>query len=318
MRKTISLLVKAAVSGLLLYFALNFVNLETVASRLSRIAPGWALLGLLALLAQILLVTQRWRLIVTQCGGDLPFGQLFRFSMIGTFFNQTLPSSVGGDAMRMWLVAKPTNWRIGTYSVFLDRVVGVTVLAALVVLCLPWTLELVRNPVGRSALLLIGVGSIAAGLIFISLSSERLRILQRWSLTRHLADVATIAVQILRSPRTLAPIVGVTIVVHLLTATAAWAAARSVGANLSLPYALFLVLPVMLVAIVPISIAGWGVREGAMVAAFAYAGLPEADGLIVSLLFGAGTLLLGAAGGMIWVLTGERGKRPVAPDVVGE
>ena len=59
--------------------------------------------------------------------------------------------------------------------------------------------------------------------------------------------------------------------------------------------ALFLVLPVMLVSVVPISIAGWGVREGAMVAAFAYAGLPQSDGLLVSILFGVSYLILGRA-----------------------
>ena len=58
-------------------------------------------------------------------------------------------------------------------------------------------------------------------------------------------------------------------------------------------------LPVVLVTVVPISIAGWGVREGAMIAAFGYAGLPTSDGLIVSLLFGAGYLVLGAAGGLV-------------------
>ena len=73
-------------------------------------------------------------------------------------------------------------------------------------------------------------------------------------------------------------------------------------------------LSVVLVTIVPISIAGWGVREGAMVAAFAYAGLQQADGLIVSLLFGAGYLVLGVVGGLIWVLTSDRSKRPAATD----
>jgi len=32
--------------------------------------------------------------------------QTFRFNLIGTFFNQTLPSSIGGDAVRLWLVAR--------------------------------------------------------------------------------------------------------------------------------------------------------------------------------------------------------------------
>ena len=49
----------------------------------------------------------------------------------------------------------------------------------------------------------------------------------------------------------------------------------------------FVVLPIFLVSVVPISVAGWGVRESAMVMAFAYAGLMDSDGLIVSLLFGS-------------------------------
>jgi uncharacterized membrane protein YbhN (UPF0104 family) len=317
MRKIISLLLKAAVSGLLLYFALNFVNIGTVAGRLSRIAPGWIALMLLALLVQIFFLALRWQQLVMQCGATLPYGLMLRFSMIGLFFNQTLPSSVGGDAMRIWLTAKLTSWRTAAYSVFLDRVVGVVALAGLVVVCLPWTLQLVKNPVGRTALLVIGLGSIAAGLIFIGFSWKRLRILQHWSPTRHLADVATIAVRILGAPRTLAPLAAVSILIHLMTTVAAWAAARSVGADLSPLNSLFLVLPVMLVSIIPISIAGWGVREGAMVAAFAYAGLPQADGLIVSLLFGAASLVLGGVGGVVWVLGSERAKRPVTPDVVG-
>ena len=65
-------------------------------------------------------------------------------------------------------------------------------------------------------------------------------------------------------------------------------------------------LPVALIAVVPISIAGWGVREGAMVAAFAYAGLPQSDGLLVSILFGVSYLMLGVLGGLVWVLGPQR------------
>jgi uncharacterized membrane protein YbhN (UPF0104 family) len=317
MRKFLSLLLKAAVSGLLLYLALNFVNIATVADRLSRISPAWFALELLALLAQLFCLAARWQRLLTQCGATLSFASMLRFSIVSMFFNQTLPSSVGGDAMRIWLAAKQSDWRTATYSVFLDRLVGVLVLAGLVVVCLPWTLQLVQNPIGRSALLAIGLGSIAAGIIFLSLAWKRLHFLQRWAPTRHLADMAVVAIRILRSPRALAPIGGLSVLIHLLTAVAAWAAARAIGADLSLLYALFLVLPVVLVAVVPISIAGWGVREGAMVAAFAYAGLPQADGLIVSLLFGAGFLVLGACGGVIWVTTSERAMRSVAADAIG-
>jgi uncharacterized membrane protein YbhN (UPF0104 family) len=316
MRRALSVLIKLTISGLLLYLALNWVNLGTVASRLSQIDPRWVAFGLLLPLMQTLLLAMRWQEIIGQCGADLPLGQMFRFCMAALFFNQTLPSSVGGDAVRIWMAGKQTNWRIAAYSVLIDRVVGVISLAIVVTACLPWTLSLVRNPVGRSALLLIGLGCLAAGVVFVSLAWQRLRVLQRWAPTRHLAATATVALGILRSPRVLARIFGLSFIIHLLTVVLAWCAARSVGADLSLAYALFLVLPVILIAIVPISVAGWGVREGVMVAAFGYAGLPPSDGLIVSLLFGASYLVIGGIGGLVWTLTTPRAEREIAPSIL--
>lgn len=306
MRKVLTFSIKAAVSGLLLYFTLAAVNIGTVMNRLSHIDVRWAMAGLFFLAIQLAAMAWRWRLLVARCGADLPYARLLRLSIIGLFFNQTLPSSAGGDAVRIWLLGKLSTWRVAAYSVLLDRVIGVVALAILVVLCLPWTLDLVRNPVGRAALLLIGCGCIAAGIVFVALSWRRLRFLQRWTPTRHLAAAAGVAWSILRSPSSSIAVFGTSIVVHFLTALAAWSAARAVGADLPLLYSLYLVLPVILLTVIPISIAGWGVREGAMVVAFGYAGLAQSDGLIVSLLFGFGYLVLGAAGGLVWVLTSNR------------
>jgi hypothetical protein len=76
---------------------------------------------------------------------------------------------------------------------------------------------------------------------------------------------------------------------------------------------LFMVPPVILIATVPVSIAGWGVREGSMIVAFAYAGLPQSDGLVVSVLIGITFFIIGAIGGLIWVAGGMR--RPKTADV---
>jgi uncharacterized protein (TIRG00374 family) len=309
MRKALSLVAKAAVSGLLLYFSLDLVHFETVRDRLIQIDPRWNVLGLLMLVMQTIALAMRWELILTRCGTPLTLTRSFRYSMIAAFFNQTLPSSVGGDAMRIWLVGKHANWRAAAYSVFLDRVTGVVTLAGLVVVCLPWTLAVVHDPTGRIALLIIGFGCIAAGFVFISLAWKRLHILQHWAATRHLAAVATVAVELLRTPRALVPIFGLSILINILTVLVAWCAAHSVNANVPILYLLYLMLPVVLISIVPISIAGWGVREGAMVAAFTYAGLPQSDGLIISLLFGAIYLALGVGGGVVWIFSSDRTDR---------
>ena len=59
MRKAVTLVAKAAVSGLLLYFALDLVNIETVRDRLSQINPAWLVLGFLILVIQ----PSRWRFV---------------------------------------------------------------------------------------------------------------------------------------------------------------------------------------------------------------------------------------------------------------
>ena len=57
--------------------------------------------------------------------------QAMRYNVIGTFFNQTLPSSIGGDAVRLWLVARAgAGWRAATYSIFVDRAIGLIALAS--------------------------------------------------------------------------------------------------------------------------------------------------------------------------------------------
>ena len=83
------------------------------------------------------------------------------------------------------------------------------------------------------------------------------------------------------------------LVVHVLSVAVAWCAAQSVDAPFPFWHALLLLPPVLLIASVPISIAGWGVRESALVLAFSYAGLPRSDGLIISVLFGVVILVAG-------------------------
>ena len=86
-----------------------------------------------------------------------------RYCMIGSFFNQTLPSSIGGDAMRLWLVGRgPAGWKAAAYSIFVDRAIGLIALAVLIVASLPWSYRLIGDPQGRLALLFVDFAALAA------------------------------------------------------------------------------------------------------------------------------------------------------------
>jgi hypothetical protein len=256
---------------------------------------------------QVVLVALRWQRIAVPSGAPIAAATALRYNVIAAFFNQTLPSTVGGDAARIWFVARGgAGWRAATYSVVVDRVIGLAVLVAIVIVCLPWLLDLVRDPLGRASVLMIDGAGVAAIAVFLAVGKARWRWLARWWITRHIAGAAAVAFKVLSRRDTAGAVLGLSIVVHLLTIAAVWCAARAVAAPLEFGYALVLVPPVLLVATIPISIAGWGLREGAMMAAFTYAGLDAADGLIVSVLYGAGLFAVGAAGGAIWIFSSER------------
>jgi hypothetical protein len=74
----------------------------------------------------------------------------------------------------------------------------------------------------------------------------------------------------------------------------------------------------MLITMLPISIAGWGVREATLGLAFGYAGLMTYEGVNVSLLFGAVFFIVGAIGGLVWIFSAEKAAQGAAPIEVPE
>jgi len=311
MRRLLSFLAKAGVSALLLYLSLGSVNLSVVGERINRLNAGWLFFIFIILIVQTALLALRWRQIVLVSGANLSLSAALRYSLIAMFFNQTLPSTIGGDAARVWLLGRGgAGWRLASYSVLIDRGVGLFALAILVVACLPWSLKLVRDPVGSAALLVIGFGSIVGALIFTAIAFAPKHIMNRWWLTRHVAATAGIAWRLCLSPRAAASVGVLSLAIQFLTVAAVWGAAKSINAPLEFALAFFLVPPVMLIAAIPISIAGWGLREGTMIVAFAYAGLSPDNGLVVSVLFGVASFIVGAFGGVVWIASGERLNTP--------
>jgi uncharacterized membrane protein YbhN (UPF0104 family) len=304
MRSLAFIAVKLAISALLIYLATRRINIEVISERLSRLNYGWLAAAVAVALLQAFLLAIRWQRIVLMCGAVLSSRRAIRFAMIGAFFSQVLPSTVGGDAARILLLARSSaGWRIAAYSVLLDRFVGVLVLALLVVAGLYWSFCLIANPLGRLALLSVGFGSLAGGAVFLMAGSWP-RLL-RWTTTRPLFELSLLGRQILLSHNGSPMILVVSLLIHLLTALCAWSIAHGVAAQLEYFDALLLVLPVMLIATIPISIAGWGVRESALVLAFTYAGLAGEDGLAVSVLLGFAQFAIGLIGGVVWLANSE-------------
>jgi len=239
-----------------------------------------------------------------------------RYNLIGTFFNQTLPSSIGGDAVRLWLVARAgAGWRAATYSIFVDRAIGLIALAIIIVASLPWSWQLIGNAYGRSALLLVDFAALAGGAGFLLLGALPWPWLKRWWGTHHLHACASIANRIIFNRRTGPRIAVLSLLVHVLAVVIAWCVVQSITAPVAFGQTFLLIPPVMLITMLPISIAGWGVREATMGLAFGYAGLMTNEGINISLLYGAVSFIVGAFGGLVWIFSAEKAAKGSMPIV---
>ena len=287
MRALLTLTIRVLVSLALLYLALRGINFSAIQLRLSQINLGWIAIAILVTVFQIFLGALRWREISGLCQAPLTDLQAFRYNMIGAFFNQTLPSSIGGDAVRLWLVSRTgAGWRSATYSILTDRAVGLIALAVIIVASLPWSYGMIDDASGRLALVFVDFAALAGGLGFLLLGYLPWPWLDSWWPTKHVRACSVIANRVIFNRRSGPKIAVLSLSIHVLAVVIAWCAVRAITAPADFEQIFLLTPPIMLITMMPISIAGWGVREATMMVAFGYAGLARADGTVVSSLFG--------------------------------
>ena len=312
MRPFLLLSARILVSLALLYLALRGINFTAIQSRLSQINVGWIALAVLITVVQIFIGALRWREISELCQAPLTDLQAFRYNMIGAFFNQTLPSSIGGDAMRLWLVNRTgAGWRAATYSILTDRAVGLIALALMIVASLPWSYGMIANSHGRLALVLVDFAALLGGLGFLLLGYLPWPWLKHWWPTKHIHACSVIANKVIFDRRSGPKIAILSLSIHVLAVVIAWCAVRSIAAPADFEQVFMLIPPILLITMMPISIAGWGVREATMMVAFGYAGPAQTDGTVVSILFGAVFFIVGGVGGLVWIFSAEKTAAPI-------
>ncbi|WP_346295449.1 flippase-like domain-containing protein [Rhodopseudomonas sp. P1] len=319
MRRFLLSAAKILVSAALLYLALRKTDFAALAARIDATSLGWLAAAVAATIFQLFVNAVRWRAIGACCEAPLTTGRSMRYAMIGSFFNQTLPSAIGGDAVRVWLLARAgAGWRAATYSVFVDRATGLIALSAIIFVTLPWTLRLIDNADGRLGLMLLDFAALGAGIVFLALPFLRFGLLDRIWATRHMRGCSEVALKVLSTPKSAAILVATSLIIPVLAVVIAWCVARAIESPSSFVQLFELVPPIMLITMIPISIAGWGVREASMGLAFGYAGLNPSDGVAVSLLFGAVYFVVGGIGGLIWIMSAEKAAKGDAPIEVPE
>jgi uncharacterized membrane protein YbhN (UPF0104 family) len=300
--KRLAVAAKVAVTVLLIALVARAFDLRGVGAYLARVDAPTAAAVIAVGLGAVPLQTWRWMMVLDAVGSRLGFGRAFVIVLIGHFFNQTLPSTVGGDAMRMWYA-----YRAGiaagdaAATVIFDRVIAVTGLLALTAGGLPWLLGLVPAGAARSAIALMvaaGFGGLAAAAALAHFP----RLIPDWRIARGFAARAR---RVLASPARVLAGALLSAAGFVLFSWMVYYLAQALGVRLGFVEALLLVPPVLLVSAIPVSVAGWGLREGAMVVALGFAGVEPAAAFAVSILFGIAVAVTSLPGAVLWLARGH-------------
>lgn len=303
-------LLKLIVSTGLLALLICHSDLVALRVAMARIRWQQILTSTMVLVALTPLLAWRWRSIAHAIGVSFSMRSSMIIVLVGTFFNQILPSAIGGDAVRVWLL-KSEQVSLGKClsSIFLDRVVALVGMALIVFLGLPVLKDIVHLPSIQNLVIVAALGFIGVCTLLFLDKIPLPGFLRALPLIEKLPALAPDARAVFFVPRALATALGTSILIHLMVSISVWTLSIGIGLSVNLGVFVLLLPLVLLLSLLPISIAGWGIREGAMVTSLGFVGVDTASALAVSVLFGLTYILAGIPGGIVWLVIGGKKRR---------
>jgi uncharacterized membrane protein YbhN (UPF0104 family) len=303
-----------ATAGLLWALAAR-VDLSRAAEIMGQVALPLLGATLVALLTASLFVALRWQVILSAEVPSPGPGTLLKIVLVGLFFNQVLPTGVGGDAVRAWRCRKlGIGLGAAIRSILLDRACGYLVLVIIYAVSLPSLLRVFADP-GQRGVVVAVLGAALVGLIALLLLDYLPRPLLRLRLISSIAELSRETRRLFTHPARCGTVLGLSAVTIGLTILAFKLLGDGVGSRLSLGSWIMIVPPITLIQLLPISFAGWGVREVVLVIALAPFGVPPETALATSVLLGLCLIAIGLPGGLIWLTDWDIARPRLHPDL---
>lgn len=282
------------------------IDLALFLQQVQALHFGYAALGFIAVLTGTAFASLRWHVLLKVVVGPVRFLPLFIFNLIGIFYSQFLPGSITSDVVKGYYLARTESDKVRIFSsVIMDRLIGMSMngmIGMVALLTNPEILEAVQiAPWLPSVLIvLLAVGIIAVVVFF--------PLLGRWkgrfpSLLASFYDVFSLYRQ---HPFALFKAVLANTGFFFIWALGIWGLALAVGlTELTFPVMILILAVVNFVQTIPITINGWGVREGALILLLSVYAVPNEEALLLSLLMVVVNLIIAAIGGL-FVLSNYR------------
>jgi uncharacterized membrane protein YbhN (UPF0104 family) len=295
-----------ALTTLTLYFVFRGIDRHVFARLLT--AQNRSLLVAAAALnmLQIILGGTRWGTVLSATCDSRPPSLLNLQAVFyaSTFFNCLPLGTVGGDIARVWLARRfSLSLRQIVLSVLLDRILVIGALIILAVITLPTIAHPLAAKASFASIVILLAG--AAGFLLLQPIE---RIAGRWRDVWLMPSILRIAEELRRTTRR----AGLLALFYALLAAAsgaltAYCISRSLDIQVSLMAMTAIMSLVAFATALPISLAGWGVREISLVALLGLLGIDHEAALVLSVEFGIINTLVSLPGAVIWLSLRNRG-----------
>lgn len=262
MKTALRVLISVAVLGAVLWV----VQPQAALGAMSRPHPGWLALAVAALVAQIYLSALRWRMTARALGQTLPRLWAMQEYALSVAANTFLPGGVLGDLGRIFrsrnMDWQGHGWKGAAASVVVERLAGQVAMMGLMVLALS-----------------LWWGAKGVALIFATLGMFW-GVLRFWPKLRRLLAQAWCGSDVWPAQ------LGLTLAILVANLAGFWAAAQAIDVALEARTALVLIPVTLLAMLLPLSLNGWGLREGVAAALWPLWGIAAPQAVAASILFG--------------------------------
>jgi len=314
--------IKIPVSIVLIGWIIYKVDIAKVWEIVQRAKGWWLLAALLLHIFGYWVSGERWKVLLKAQGVEVPLSLTIKSYLVGTFFNQFLPTIVGGDVVRGMDTAKPCGSLTKSLTIILfERFTGILVLLMLVSTGIALQIgkfkEVSYWPIFVLGFLVVGT------VIFLWKEGIDLAFLERKipfrfgkAVVRKISTVLDILVQFRSHPWPLLKVILLGLALQLLFVLHYYL--LSIAFSLSLPFSFFMVvIPVIfLLSMLPVSINGIGVRENLFAYFFAKVSVSPEKSLAIAWMAFVMILFYALIGGLIYML--RKGEKEAISEIVDE
>lgn len=313
-RRATATAIKLVVSVALLAWLFSRVDAAELWATARRASPIWLAIAFLIYALNVQLSVWRWWLLVEAQELDVPFRQLNASMLVALFFNNFLPSNIGGDVIRIRDTAKAAGSKtLASTIVLVDRTMGMMGLV-LVAACGASIVASAGHVALRFSPSWLWAGFLAGAAVGVPMFWSPAgvgRLLQPLTIVHpewigvRIDNVTTTLERFRNRPAALASCFAGAVLVQMATVAFHYAIVHALGIQIGV-FDLAVAVPLAgITQMLPVSVNGFGVREAAFCFYFTRIGLPCEQAILLSLSATALVMLFSLTGAAVYVSRGR-------------